>query len=84
MQLIIVASTLSHRQRFIPAKDPRILNPTFSFFQQADVQQNILPLHDSINMYNCSVKLYQNPPFMSTAPVEKNHEPLKKCRGVIY
>ena len=40
----------SHRQHFIPPNDPRILNPTFSFFQQADFQQNILPLNSPINM----------------------------------
>ena len=32
----------------------------------------------------CNVKLYQNPATMSTASVEKNHEPLKKRRRVIY
>ena len=74
----------SHRQYFIPLNDPRILYLTFSFFQQADFQQNILPLHAPINMYKCNVKVYQNPPTMSTAPVEKNHEPLKKRRRVIY
>ena len=47
----------SHRQHFIPPNDPRILNPTFSFFQQADFQQNILPLNSPINMYNCNVKV---------------------------
>ena len=35
-------------------------------------------------MYNCNVKVYQNRPTMSTAPVQKNHEPLKKRRRVIY
>ena len=35
----------SHRQHFIPPNDPRNLNPTFSFFQQADFQQNTLPLY---------------------------------------
>ena len=36
-------------------------------------------------MYNCNVKLYQNTPTMSTAPVEKDqHEPLKKRHRVIY
>ena len=74
----------SHRQHFIPPNDPRILYPTFSFFQQADFQQNILPLHAPVNMYNCNVKVYQNPPTMKTAPVEKNHEPLKKRCRVIY
>ena len=69
---------------FIPSNDPRILNSTFSFFQQPDFQQNILPLHAPINMYNCTVKVYQNPQTMSTAPVEKNHEPLKKPRRVIF
>ena len=73
-----------HRQHFIPPNNPRFLYPTFSFFQQADFQQNILPLHAPINMYNCNVKLYQNPPTMKTVPVEKNHEPLKKRRRVIY
>ena len=74
----------SHRQHFILPNDPWILNPTFSFFQQAGFQQNIFPLHVPINMYNCNVKVYQNPPTMTTAPVEKNHEPLKKHRRVIY
>ena len=74
----------AHRQHFIPPNDPRILNPTFSFFQQADFQRNILPLHVPINMYNCNVKVYQNPPTMSTAAIEKNHELLKKRRRVIY
>ena len=73
----------SHRQYFIPPNDPRILYPTYSFFQQADFQQNILPLHAPINMYKCNVKAYQNPPTMSTAPVEKNHEPLKKRSRVL-
>ena len=74
-----------HRQHFIPPNDPRILNPTFSFFQQADFKQNILPLNSPINMYNCNVKVYQNAPTISIAPVEKDqHEPLKKCRRVIY
>ena len=36
-------------------------------------------------MYNCSVKVYQNRPAMSTVPVEKNHEPIKKrSRVEIY
>ena len=75
----------SHRQLFIPPNDPRILNPTFSFFQQADFQQNILPLNSPLNMYNCNVKVYQNVTTMSTAPVEKDqHKPLKKRRRVIY
>ena len=75
----------SHRQHFIPPNDPRILNPTFSFFQQADFQQNILPLNSPINMYNCNVKVYQNAPTISIAPVEKDqHEPLKTRRRVIY
>ena len=73
----------SHRHHFTPPNDPRILYPTFSFFQQADFQQNILPLHAPINMCNCSVKVYPNPPTMSTAPVEKNHEPLKKRSRVL-
>ena len=38
----------SQRQYFIPLNDPRILYLTFSFFQQADFQQNILPLHAPI------------------------------------
>ena len=46
----------SHRQHFIPPNDPRILYPTFSLFQQADFQQNILSLHAPINMCNCTVK----------------------------
>ena len=75
----------SHRQKFIPPNDPRILNPTFSFFEQADFQQNILLLNSPINMYICNVKVYQNAPTMSTAPVEKDqHEPLKKRRRVTY
>ena len=61
-----------------------ILNPAFSFFQRADFQQNILPLHAPINMYNCNVEVYQNPPFIGTAPVRKNHEPPKKRHRVIY
>ena len=69
---------------FIPPNDPRILNPTFPFFQQVDFQQNILPLHAPVNMYNCNVQIYQNPPTMSKAPVEKNQEPLKKRRREIY
>ena len=69
----------SHRQQFIPPNDPRILNPTFSFFQQAEFQQNILLLNSPINMYICNVKVYQNAPTISTAPVEKDqHEPLKE------
>ena len=74
----------SHRQHIIPINDPRILNPTFSFFQQVDFEQNILPPNSSINIYNCNVKVYQNAPTMSTAPVEKDHEPLKKRCRVIY
>ena len=35
-------------------------------------------------MQNWNVKLYQNLPTMSTALVEKNHEPLKKRHIVIY
>ena len=36
-------------------------------------------------MYICNVKVYQNAPIMSTAPVEKDqHEPLKKRRRVTY
>ena len=70
-------------QHFIPRNDPRILNPTFSFFQQADFQQNILLLNFISNMYNCNVKVCQNAPTLSTAPVEKDHEPLKK-RRVVY
>ena len=35
-------------------------------------------------MYNCNVKVYQNRATMSTAPVQKNHEPLKNRRRVIY
>ena len=74
----------SQRQHFIPPNDPRILNPTFSFFKQADFQQNILPLNSPIIMYNFNVKVYQNAPTMSTAPVEKDqHEPVKKRRRVI-
>ena len=73
-----------HRQHFIPPNDLRILNPAFSFFQQAHFQHNILPLNSPINMYNCNVKIYQNALTMSTAPVQKDHEPLKKCRRVIY
>ena len=72
------------RQHFILPNDPRILNPIFLIFQQAAFQQNILPLYFQINMYNCNVKVYQNRPTMSTAPVQKNHEPLKKRRRVIY
>ena len=40
-----------HRQHFIPPNDPRILYPTFSFFQQTDFQQNILLLHAPINIH---------------------------------
>ena len=76
--------SFSHRQHFIPPYDPRILNPTFSYFQQPNSLQNILPLHDPVNMYNFNVKVYQNPPTMSTVPVEKSHEPLKKNRRMIY
>ena len=50
--------SFSHRQHLIPPNDPRILNPTFSFFQPEDFQ-NILPLHAPINMRNCNVKVYQ-------------------------
>ena len=35
-------------------------------------------------MYNCYVKVYQSPLTRRTAPIEKNHEPLKKRRRVIY
>ena len=35
-------------------------------------------------MHNCNVKVYQNPPTMTTVPIEKNYEPLKKCRRVMY
>ena len=73
------------RQHFIQPNNPRILNSTFSFFQLADFQQNIFPLNSPITMYNCNVKVYQNEPNMSTAPVEKDqHETLKKRRRVIY
>ena len=43
-----------------------------------------LNLHVPIKMYKCIVKVYQNPPTISTAPVEKNHEPLKKRHKVMY
>ena len=69
---------------FIPPNDPRILDPTYPFFQQADFEQNILPLRAPVNMYNCNVQRYQNPPTMSKVPVEKNQEPLKKHRREIY
>ena len=75
---------ISYKQHFIPTNDPRILNATFSFFQQADFQQNIPPLHVPINLGNCNIQVYQNPPTMSTASVEKNHEPLKKRLRVMY
>ena len=75
----------SYRQHFIEPNDPRILNPTFSFFQLADFQQNILPLNSPITMYNCNVKVYQNAPNISTDPVEKDqHEIPNKRRRVIY
>ena len=75
----------SHRQHFIQPNDPRILNPTFSFFHLADFQQNILPLNSPITMYNCNVKVYQNAPNISTDPVEKDqHEIPNKRRRVIY
>ena len=35
-------------------------------------------------MYNYKVKVYPNPPIMSTVPVEKDVEPLKKRYIVIY
>ena len=35
-------------------------------------------------MYSGNVKEYQNAPTMNTAPVEKEHETLKKRRRVIY
>ena len=63
--------------------DPRIFNLTFSFFQQAYFQQKILLLHAPINVYNCNVTVYQNPPTMSTAPVDKNRKPLKKRHRVV-
>ena len=44
----------------------------------------MLPLNSPINVHNCNAKVYQNTPTMNTAPVEKNHEPLKKNRRVIY
>ena len=91
MQLIIAASNLDivwHRQHFIPQNDPRTLNPTILFFQQTDFQQNILVpnildilLHVPINEYNHYAKMYQNLPTISTVPVAKNHEPLKKRRS---
>ena len=45
--------SFSHRQDFIPTNDPQALNPTY--FQQPDIQQNILSLHPPINMYNCKI-----------------------------
>ena len=54
--------------------DPRIFNLAFSV---------ALLLHAPINVYNCNVTVYQNPPTMSTAPVDKNRKPLKKRRRVV-
>lgn len=64
--------SFSHRKNFILPNNPLILNTKFLLFHKIDFQQNILPLHATINMYNCNVKVYQNWPTMSTAPVESN------------
>ena len=74
----------SHRQHFIPPNDPRNLNPTFSFFQQADFQQNTLPLYAPINisttaMFKC-IKIHQ----LRVQLQSRKTEPLKKRRRVTY
>ena len=51
----------------------------FGVFLADRFSTNILPLHAPIHMYNCNVKVYQKPPTMSKAPLEKNHEPLSLC-----
>ena len=66
----------------VAPNDPRILNPTFSFFNQIQHLQN-LPVYSPINISQCNVQIFQHPSSATVTPNQVREEPPKKRRRLI-